>query len=137
MTGIAAKLGDAVALTEVGAVFVLPGIPAPWGGPDALRYTVEVVTPTGDRLYLRSHGLAFNAHPKPWIGQGLTGSFSIGTGLVDAHERLVFLAQSFEPDALAAFESVASDRAWAEPPLRAEVECYGRSCALLSGIIDR
>lgn len=132
---IATRLEDDAALTEVSAVFVLPAAAAPWGGPDVLRYTVEVTTPGGDRLYLRSHGLTFNAHPKPWLGQGITGSFSVGPGLVEGRERLVVLAQAFDRDAAAALSLVAADPGWAAPPLRSEVACYGRTCSLLSGIV--
>lgn len=122
--------------TEVSPAFAVPVSATPWGATDAIRYALKVVTVDGDIIHLRSHGVPFNVHPRPWLGQGIRSSFSIGPGLAGEREQIVVLVQSFHPDAASRLDVLAGDDRWADRPLRHDGRCYGRPCSLLSGILD-
>lgn len=118
---------------EVSSVFAVPLAQPPWGGHEHIRYDSAATRPDGE-IYLRSHGTDFNIVPKPWLGQGIDGCYSIGPGLVGCQQRMVVLAQLFRVGE-EALGSLAADSRWPAPPLRASARRYGRPCTLFSGYL--
>lgn len=120
-------------VVEINAVFAVPYVAPPWGGHDHIRYECEATGPNGP-VYLRSHGWGFNILPKPWLGQRISGCYSIGPGLADGKQRTVVLAQLFR-GAGDVLDVLAADRRWATKPLLKAGQRYGLPCLLFSGYL--
>lgn len=123
-------------ISEVSAVYCIPRINPPWGGKESLCYSVEGVQDDGSTLFLRSHGTRFNILPRPWLGRGMCGCFSVGPGLVGFAQETVVLLQWFAPpSASSALANLAADAIWSGTAIIESCRVYDRQCHLLSAIL--
>lgn len=120
-------------VVEIGSVLAVPAAAPAWGGREGIRYAMLGRSDKGPDVFLRSHGTDFNILPRPWLGMGMRGCYSIGPGLVGpSRETTVVLAQLFGEEG-GVLDRLCTDGRWAGAPLTAARPTYGRRCHYFSG----